>query len=121
MTEERRLVSVLFADVTGSTALGEELDPEDLRALLGRFFGIARDVVANHGGTIEKFIGDAVMAVFGIPTLHEDDARRALRAASEMREQLGLLNTELERPPAPRHSCRRSGSHQGSLDHSLGR
>jgi class 3 adenylate cyclase len=88
VTEERRLVSVLFADVTGSTALGEELDPEDLRALLGRFFGIAREVVANHGGTIEKFIGDAVMAVFGLPVAHGDDASRALSAALELRDRV---------------------------------
>src|SRR4051794_41666228 len=66
MSDERRIVTVLFADVTGSTALGESLDPEDLRALLSRYYSIAKDVVAAHGGTVEKFIGDAVMAVFGL-------------------------------------------------------
>ncbi|MBA3779087.1 MAG: AAA family ATPase [Chloroflexi bacterium] len=88
MSEERRLVTVLFADVTGSTALGESLDPEDLRALLGRFFAIAQEVTTEHGGTVEKFIGDAVMAVFGLPTAHGDDASRALAAALELRDRV---------------------------------
>ena len=88
MTEERRLVTVLFADVTGSTALGETLDPEDMRALLGRYFAIAREVVAEHGGTLEKFIGDAVMAVFGLPTAHDDDATRGVAAALAMRDRV---------------------------------
>ncbi len=88
VTEERRIVSVLFADVAGSTALGEELDPEDLRALLGRFFAIAREAVESHGGTVEKFIGDAVMAVFGLPSAHGDDAERALLAALEIRDRV---------------------------------
>ncbi len=66
MPEERKLVTLLFADVTGSTALGEALDPEDTRALMARYYGHARRIVADHGGTLEKFIGDAVMAVFGL-------------------------------------------------------
>jgi class 3 adenylate cyclase len=88
MTEERRLVTVLFADVTGSTALGEELDPEDLRLLLSRYYAIAKDVVAAHGGTVEKFIGDAVMAVFGLRQAHGDDATRGLAAAVELRDRV---------------------------------
>jgi class 3 adenylate cyclase/tetratricopeptide (TPR) repeat protein len=88
MPEERRLVTVLFADVTGSTALGEELDPEDVRALLSRYYAIAREVVAEHGGTLEKFIGDAVMAVFGLPQAHGDDATRAIAAAVALRDQV---------------------------------
>ena len=88
MPEERRVVSVLFADVAGSTALGESTDPEDVRALLGRYYAIAKDVVAAHGGTLEKFIGDAVMAVFGIPQAHGDDAERALAAALALRERV---------------------------------
>jgi class 3 adenylate cyclase len=88
MTEERRLVTVLFADVTGSTALGEALDPEDMRALLGRYFAIAQEVVSQHGGTLEKFIGDAVMAVFGLPTAHDDDAGRAAAAALALRDRV---------------------------------
>ena len=88
MPEERRLVTVLFADVVGSTALGEELDPEDLRALLGRYFGIAREVVDSHGGTLEKFIGDAVVAIFGLPAAHGDDPARALSTALELRDKV---------------------------------
>jgi class 3 adenylate cyclase len=78
--EQRKVVTVLFCDVTGSTELGEKLDPEALRALLGRYFDRMKAIVERHGGTVEKFIGDAVMAVFGVPVLHEDDALRALRA-----------------------------------------
>lgn len=88
MTEERRLVTVLFVDVVGSTALGEALDPEDVRALLGRLFSIARDAVERHGGRVEKFIGDAVMAVFGLPVAHDDDAARALAAALDLRDRV---------------------------------
>ena len=86
--EVRKTVTVLFADVTGSTALGEKLDPEALRRVMGRYFDEMKSVLEGHGGTVEKFIGDAVMAVFGVPTLHEDDALRAVLAASEMRERL---------------------------------
>src|SRR5579885_1344772 len=85
MPEERKLVSILFADVSGSTALGESLDPEDVRTLMRRYYEHARRVVAAHGGTIEKFIGDAVMAVFGLIQAHEDDAERALAAALALR------------------------------------
>ena len=88
MAEERRIVTVLFADVVGSTALAEALDPEDVRAILGRLFGIATDVVERHGGRVEKFIGDAVMAVFGVPIAHDDDAARALAAATEFRDRV---------------------------------
>ncbi|MGI8657416.1 MAG: adenylate/guanylate cyclase domain-containing protein [Candidatus Limnocylindria bacterium] len=88
MPEERRLVTVLFADVVGSTALGESLDPEDLRRLLSRFYAIAQDVVDGHSGTLEKFIGDAAMAIFGLPQAHDDDARRALDAALELRDRV---------------------------------
>src|SRR3954452_18868707 len=94
--EVRKLVTVLFADVTGSTALGEQLDPEALRALMPRYFTTMRAIVERHGGTVEKFIGDAVMAVFGIPAVHEDDALRAVRAAWEIREALGTMNAQLE-------------------------
>jgi class 3 adenylate cyclase/tetratricopeptide (TPR) repeat protein len=81
----RKVVTVLFADVVGSTALGEATDPEALRARMQRYFDDLRAVIERHGGAVEKFIGDAVMAVFGIPVAHEDDALRAVRAASEMR------------------------------------
>jgi class 3 adenylate cyclase len=82
---------VLFCDVVGSTALGESMDPETLRALLTRYFERMNEIVGRHGGTVEKFIGDAVMAVFGIPQVHEDDALRALRAAVELRRAVAGL------------------------------
>ena len=95
--EVRKTVTIVFSDVTGSTALGEQLDPEATRRLMRRYYEAMRAVVERHGGTVEKFIGDAVMAVFGIPTLHEDDALRAVRAAAEMGEALERLNDELQR------------------------
>jgi class 3 adenylate cyclase/tetratricopeptide (TPR) repeat protein len=95
--EARKIVSVVFTDVTGSTSLGERLDPETLRRVMSRYFDAMRAVIERHGGTVEKFIGDAVMAVFGIPQVHEDDALRAVRAAAEMRGTLDVLNAELER------------------------
>jgi class 3 adenylate cyclase/tetratricopeptide (TPR) repeat protein len=91
--EQRKTVTVLFCDVVGSTSLGESTDPETLRVLLARYFESMKAIVEHHGGTVEKFIGDAVMAVFGVPVVHEDDALRALRAAIEMREafpELGI-------------------------------
>jgi predicted ATPase/class 3 adenylate cyclase len=96
-TEVRKTVTIVFCDVTGSTSLGERLDPESLRKVMTRYFDEMRRVIERHGGTVEKFIGDAVMAVFGVPVVHEDDALRAVRAAVEMREALAQLNKELER------------------------
>src|SRR5204863_9494938 len=90
----RKVVTVLFCDVVGSTALGESVDPEALRALLGRYFDQRKAIVERHGGSVEKFVGDAVMAVFGVPQLHEDDALRAVRAAVEMRDALPELGVE---------------------------
>src|SRR2546423_5434710 len=95
--EVRKVVTVLFCDVTGSTALGERIDPESLRRVMARYFEAAKAIVERHGGTVEKFIGDAVMAGFGGPAVHEDDALRAVRAADELRRGLGDLNDELER------------------------
>ena len=92
--EQRKTVTVLFCDLIGSTALGETRDPERLRALLARYFGRMKTIVERHGGSVEKFIGDAVMAVFGVPVLHEDDALRALRAAAEMRDALPDLGLQ---------------------------
>ena len=92
--EHRKVVSVLFCDVVGSTALGESTDPEALRALLARYFERMKAIVERHGGSVEKFIGDAVMAVFGVPPVHEDDALRACRAAVEMREAFAGLGIE---------------------------
>ncbi len=93
----RKVVTVVFADVTGSTALGESLDAESLRRVMARYFETARTCLERHGGSVEKFIGDAVMAVFGVPVTHEDDALRAVRAAAELREAMAVLNGELER------------------------
>jgi class 3 adenylate cyclase/tetratricopeptide (TPR) repeat protein len=95
--ETRKVVTIVFADVSGSTALGERLDPEALRRVMERYFDEMAAVIARHGGTVEKFIGDAVMAVFGVPRLHEDDPLRAVRAAAEMREALRALSADLER------------------------
>lgn len=81
---ERRLVSVLFADLVGFTTIAESRDPEETRELLGRYFDLARELIERYGGTVEKFIGDAVMAVWGAPAAHEDDAERAVRAGLEL-------------------------------------
>ena len=94
MTEERRLVSVLFADVVGSTALGDENDPEVVRTVLSRYFERVQRIVESHGGRVEKFIGDAVMAVFGVPRLHDDDAERAVRAGLAIRDSMAALNAD---------------------------
>src|SRR5262245_1537133 len=88
MAEERRLVTVLFADLAGASGPGEVRDPEDVRALQTRYYRIARDVIGAHGGTVEKFIGDAFMAVFGLPQAHGDDAQRAMSAAREIRDRV---------------------------------
>ena len=85
----------MFADVVGSTSLVERLEPESARRVLDRYFEVMHAIVERHGGTVEKYIGDALMAVFGIPTLHEDDALRAVRAAEDMRDALTALNDEL--------------------------
>jgi class 3 adenylate cyclase len=92
--EQRKTVTVLFCDLTGSTALGEALDPERLRALLAGYFERMKGIAELYGGSVEKFIGDAVMAVFGVPVVHEDDALRAVRAAVEMRDALPELELQ---------------------------
>jgi class 3 adenylate cyclase len=91
---QRKVVTVLFCDVVGSTALGETTDPEVTRVLLARYFDRMKEIVERHGGSVEKFIGDAVMAVFGIPQVHEDDALRACRAALEMQESFPELGVQ---------------------------
>ncbi len=104
--EVRKTVTILFCDVTGSTELGEQLDPESMRKVMSRYFDAMRTALERHGGSVEKFIGDAVMAVFGIPQLHEDDALRAVRAAVDMRAALEDLNGQLERDHGVRLACR---------------
>jgi len=120
--EVRKTVTVLFADLVESTRLGRQLDPEALRHLMSRYFEAMQSVVERHGGMVEKFIGDAVMAVFGVPVLHEDDALRAVRAAAEMRESLATLNQDLERTWSVRLQGR-IGINSGEViagDHLLG-
>jgi class 3 adenylate cyclase/tetratricopeptide (TPR) repeat protein len=92
----RKTVTVVFCDLANSTPLGEALDPEVMRGVMERYFEVVSRELQRHGGTVEKFIGDAVMAVFGIPTAHDDDALRAVRAAVDMRTAMGALNVELE-------------------------
>ena len=94
--DERKLVTVLFADVAGSTELATRHDAEALRALLSAFFQEMRQRIEAFDGTVEKFAGDAVMAVFGVPTVHEDDAERAVRAAVAMRDAMAELNPLFE-------------------------
>src|SRR5439155_20875380 len=93
--EERKVVTVLFADLTASTELASELDPEDLRGVLRPFFEAMVEEIERFGGTVEKFIGDAVMAVFGVPVAHEDDPERAVRAALAMQHRMAALNQEV--------------------------
>src|SRR4051794_41810939 len=97
----RKTVSVLFCDLAGSTALGEQLDPELLRELMGRWYDEMRVAVERHGGTVEKFVGDAVMAVFGLPQGPEDDALRAGRAALQLQGAAGKPNGPPARRDAP--------------------
>ncbi len=99
--EERKLVTLLFADVSGSTQLAEALDAEVVRELMGAYFTVAREEIEARGGTVEKFIGDAVMAVFGVPVAHEDDPARALRAALAIRKRLIELNRQLQAEGRP--------------------
>ena len=90
--EERRVVSVLFVDIVGFTSRSEELDPEDVRAFLTPYFERVRGEIERHGGRVEKFIGDAVLGVFGAPVAHGDDAERAVRAALAIRDELQRMN-----------------------------
>src|SRR3712207_2362124 len=92
----RKTVTVVFCDIVDSTPLGERIDPEVHRRIQERYFDAARTALERHGGTVEKYIGDAVMAVFGIPTAHDDDALRAVCAAIDLRVALAGLNSELE-------------------------
>ena len=90
--EERKIVTVLFADLVGFTSQSESLDPEDVRELLGGYHRLLRTELERHGGTVEKFIGDAVMALFGAPTAHEDDPERGVRAGFAIRDAIAELN-----------------------------
>jgi len=96
LQEERKLVTVVFADLVGSTELAVQQDPEQLRGLLSAFFEEMAQQIRSFGGTVEKYAGDAIMAVFGVPRVHEDDAERAVRAAIAMLETIGQLNPTFE-------------------------
>ena len=112
--QSRKTVTIVFTDVVGSTALGEGQDIEVLRRVMTTYFDRMREVLERHGGTVEKYIGDAIVAVFGIPEVHEDDPLRAVRAAHEMRAALDELNRELEE----RHRLRiraRTGVNTGEI------
>ena len=98
-------MTIVFSDLKGSTAMGEKLDSESLREVMTRYFDEMRAELERHGGVVEKYIGDAIMAVFGLPTLHEDDALRAVRAAAGMQRALAVLNEELERQWGVRSLC----------------
>src|SRR5688500_1807345 len=93
--EVRRTVSIIFSDLKGSTELGERLDQEALHEVKERYFAAMAAEITRHGGKIEKYIGDAIMAVFGLPVLHEDDALRAVRAAVGMQTRLREVNRQL--------------------------
>src|SRR3954470_18054126 len=93
--EERKVVTVLFADLTGSTELASSMDAEDLRPVLTAYFTAMAEEIDRHGGTVEKFIGDAIVAVFGVPVAHEDDPERAVRTAIAMQARMPALNAEL--------------------------
>jgi DNA-binding SARP family transcriptional activator len=116
---DRRTVTVLFCDLVGSSELAAQLDPEAYRALLSRYFELVRAPIERHGGTLEKFIGDAVLAVFGVPELHEDDALRAVRAAveaqaalrdAEIAARIGISTGEVHVLSAPGESLHVSGA-----------
>ena len=90
--EERKVITVLFVDLVGFTSRAEEMDVEDVRAMLAPFFGLVRQELEQRGGTVQKYVGDAVVAIFGAPTAHEDDPERAVRAALAIREALATSN-----------------------------
>ena len=101
-------MTIMFADITGSTPLADKLDPEDMRAILAGYFNLMTEQIRRHGGTVEKYIGDAVMAVFGAPIAHEDDPDRAIRAALDMQAALARFNQrrQVQDPEANRLQMR---------------
>jgi class 3 adenylate cyclase/predicted ATPase len=114
--EERRIVTIMFADITGSTPLADRLDPEDMRAILTGYFNLMTKQIRKHDGTVEKYIGDAVMAVFGAPITHEDDPDRAIRAALDMQAALRLFNEQrLARDPEATRLQMRIGINTGEV------
>ena len=115
---QRKLVTALFADLAGFTAMAERMDPEEVREVLSPYFARWREAIERQGGMVEKYIGDAVMAVFGLPTAHEDDTERAIHAALEMRQELESINQALEKEHGVR-LVMRVGIHTGPVVASL--
>lgn len=114
--EERRVVTIMFADITGSTPLADRMDPEDMRAILTGYFNLMAEQIRRHGGTVEKYIGDAVMAVFGAPFAHEDDPDRAIRAALDMQAALARFNRQrLAQDPEAKRLQMRIGINTGEV------
>ncbi|HVB24407.1 MAG TPA: adenylate/guanylate cyclase domain-containing protein [Ktedonobacteraceae bacterium] len=114
--EERRVVTIMFADITGSTQLADHMDPEDMRAILTGYFNLMTEQIRRHGGTVEKYIGDAVMAVFGSPITHEDDPDRAIRAALDMQKALADFNQQRQvRDPEATRLQMRIGINTGEV------
>src|SRR6266478_2550389 len=114
--EERRVGTIMFADIIGSTPLADHLDPEDMRAILAGYFNLMTEQIRRHGGTVEKYIGDAVVAIFGAPVAHEDDPDRAIRAALDMQAALNRFNTRrLEHDPAVTRLQMRIGINTGEV------
>lgn len=114
--EERRVVTIMFADIMGSTPLADRLDPEDMRAMLTDYFNLMTEQIRKYGGTVEKYIGDAVMAVFGLPRTHEDDPDRAIRAALDMQDALATFNQRrLEEDPQAARLQMRIGINTGEV------
>ncbi|MEZ4769733.1 MAG: adenylate/guanylate cyclase domain-containing protein [Caldilineales bacterium] len=119
-SEQRKLVTVLFVDIVGSTSIGEQLDPEDLRDIQSAYFDTVTPVITSYGGAVEKYIGDAVLAVFGVPQAHEDDPKRAVLAALAIHQAIKPLNSQLALA-APGHTLRlRTGIHTGLVMASTG-
>ncbi len=110
--ERRKTVTILFTDLVDSTSLSAALDPEVMRAVMRRYLDSVRTIIERHGGTLEKLIGGAAMAAFGIPQQHEDDALRAVRAASELREAITALNEDLQRDHGSRNPDPNSDKHR---------
>jgi class 3 adenylate cyclase len=102
---ERKHVTVLFSDLSGYTAMTEQLDPEDVKEILGRIFGEIAQVIAKYEGFMERPIGDAAMAIFGVPRAHEDDPVRAIKAAMEIHELVGDLSSQFERKTGGPYPC----------------
>lgn len=119
-SEQRKLVTVLFVDIVGSTAIGEQLDPEDLRSIQNSYFDTVTPVITSYGGAVEKYIGDAVLAVFGVPKAHEDDAKRAVLAALAIQQAMASLNKHLERAAHGHTLLLRTGIHTGLVMASTG-